>query len=262
MANPIILGVDLSVPTFNWKTSAGVDNNNSSFPTSNLKNGYPDIVSKSNSTDAGQYLLIDFGSAVSCNALALDGINFSGIADINVKLQTNINDDTTWTDASDITEITQNNNAQLITFFVQTKRYWRILFSSTAPLTAAPQIGNIFLGTRTEFDSTQQWDYVPQMPSHGVVQSEALDGRLRGAITAGGRYNWEMEFKLQSDTILSNWRTLLNIVKNNGIPFYFKDEDGNVWCVLFDANYNPGRAFRYNLNDIVRFKMKTVLANY
>lgn len=262
MANPIFLGVDLSIPTYTWKTSAGADNNNTSYPTSNLKNYYPDSVSKSNSTDANQYLLIDFGSAVSCNAIAIDGINFNGLVSIDITLQVNTNDDTTWTDAVSVVSLDQTNSAQLKTFTAQSKRYWRILFSSDASLAALPQIGNLFLGTRVDFDTTQEWNYISQMPTHAVVQSTALDGRVRTATTAGGRYTWEFEFKLQSNTVMSNWRSFLNIVKNNGLPFYYKDENGNVWCVMLESNYNPARAYRYNQNNIERLKLKTLLANY
>jgi hypothetical protein len=181
MANPIFFGVDLSIPTYAWKTSAGADNVNASFPVSNLKNYYSDIVSKANSTGTDQYFVIDMGSAVSCDTLLLDGINFTGIADTSVKLQGNTNDDTTWEDPVDVATITQSNAAQIHTFSAASKRYWRILFNSSAPLSAAPQLGNIFLGTRITMGTTPWWPFTHNQPDFAVQTSRALDGRLRFA---------------------------------------------------------------------------------
>jgi hypothetical protein len=258
MSNPKFLGQDLSIPTFTW--SAGVD---SSYPVTNLQNGFTDIYSKSNALTASQYITIDFGSAVAINMGLVDGNNFASIgADNGIKLQYNTNDDTNWADAVTVGTFTASNAAQLLSFATQTKRYWRILFDSTGALVAAPYISNLFLATSLDFEKTQQWGCVVQMPSHNVVSSESLDGRIRSAITAGGRYNWEVEFKLQSDTFVTAWRTFLLTVKNSASPFYYIDSNSAIWCVVFDSNYNPTTMFRYNLNDTSKFKLKTVLANY
>jgi hypothetical protein len=258
MSNPKFLGVDLSIPTYTW--SGGVD---ASYPVSNLKNAFPDIYSKSNILTKDQYLTIDFGTAVSCNCAALDGANLvAAAADIGVRLQYNTNDDTNWADAVTVDTFQYTDATQQLAFNAVSKRYWRIIYNSTVDLVAKPYIGSIYLGTSLDFEKTQQWGCVVQMPSHNVATSEALDGRIRSAITAGGRYNWEIEFKLQSDTFMTAWRAFLLTVKNSGTPFYYIDSNGSVWCVVFDSAYNPMSMFRYNLNDTAKFKLKTVLANY
>lgn len=266
MAVPKFLGVDLTVPTFTWKTSAGVDNNNSSYPTSNLKDGYPDTLSKSNSTGSDQYLLIDFGAAVSCNAIAIEGQNFIEVdPDTSILLQYNTNDDTNWADAVTALVIQSNgsysNDAQFNTFSAVSKRYWRIVYASSCAV--APQFGSVFLGTALEFEDPAENPSIQAMPSHeSVVEMVSLDGRSRSAGTTGGRLNWEMEFKLQSDTFATAWSAFLLIVNNNLMPFYFTDYNGDVWCVKFGNNYNPAQKRRYNQNDVVRFPLKTVLSNY
>lgn len=266
MATPKLLGVDLTSQTFAWKTSAGADNDNSTYPTSNLKDGYPDTLSKSNSAGSDQYLLIDNGVAVSCNAIAIDGQNFVEVdPDTAILLQYNTNDDTNWADAVTALNIQvsggYSNEALFSTFNAVSKRYWRILFASTCAV--APQFGNVFLGTALEFEDPAENPSIQAMPSHEtVVEMVSLDGRSRSAATAGGRLNWEMEFKLQSDTFAAAWIAFLLTVSNNLMPFYFTDFNGDVWCVKFGNNYNPMQKRRYNQNDVVRFPMKTVLANY
>jgi hypothetical protein len=258
MANPKFLGCNLSLATYTW--SAGV---NTSYPVSNLKNGFPDIYSKSNATTLSQYITIDFGSAVAIDMGIVDGTNFASVgADNGIKLQYNTNDDANWADAVTVGTFTASNSVQSLAFATQTKRYWRILFDSTGALTAEPYIGNLFLGTSLNFEKTQQWGCVVQMPVHNVSTSEALDGRIRSAVTALGRYIWEMDFKLQSDAFVTAWRTFLSTVKNNGVPFYYIDSNSAIWCVVLDSNYNPTTMFRYNLNDTARLKIKTILAIY
>ncbi len=258
MAFPKFLGCDLSIPTYTW--NSGVD---SLYPVSNMKNGYPDIYSKAGTTTLAQYILIDFGTAVSFNAALVDGINFSSVgADNGIKFQVNTNDDTNWADAVTLGTFTASDSAQMLTFATQSKRYARILFDSTGALVAKPYIGNLFIGTTLDFEKSYQWGAVAQMPTHNVNTSEALDGRIRSAVNAGGRYIWELEFKLHSDSFITSWRSFLLTVKNSAAPFYYIDPDGAIWCVVLDANYNPATMFRYNLNDLQKLRIKTVLSNY
>ncbi|MHB1050995.1 MAG: hypothetical protein ACYC09_13020 [Bacteroidota bacterium] len=264
MANSIFLGADLSIPTYAWKTSAGADNVNASFPVSNLKNYYPDIVSKSNSTGTDQYFLIDLGSARACDSIIIEGHNFNSVlASAAVRLQYNTNDDTDWADAVTAVNIMiaaeYTDEVVYKAFSSQTKRYWRILFDST--VAAAPQIGNIFLGTRLTMETTPWYPFIHGAPDFDVQSSRAIDGRLRGATTRGAIYRHRISFKLQTDAIVTAWNAFLLLARGSGRPFYYVDHDGNVWLGNLSKSFNPFEKQVYNRNNVVNVEIESTLAS-
>jgi len=260
MSNPKFLGVDLTVPTYTW--SAGVD---TSYPVSNLKTYYPDQLSISNATTADQYFLIDFGAAVSCNCLVISGHNFNLVADTNIKLQVNTSDDTNFVpDAEDVATLWASGGASLtgtdaFTFAAVSKRYWRILFTST--IAVKPQIGNIFLGTSLDFTKPQQFNFYTNHPSNNTAKVRALDGRLRTAQTFGAIRKHKASFKLLTDAFVALYKTFLSTVGNDGLPFYYIDKDSAIYLVNLEKGFNPYDAFRYNLNDITDLAMESTMAD-
>lgn len=255
MANPYFLGCDLSVPTYTW--SVGV---NASYPVSNLKTYFIADRSRSNATTAGQYLTIDFGSAVACDSFIVYGSNFASVvADVGIYLQYNSNDDTNWADAVTVATLSAFSFTQIHTFNSVTKRYWRILFSSSAPLAAAPEIANIFLGTRTQFESTYEWDFSAANPDHVTAETVSLNGDIRMSQSYAGRRKWSLQFRLQSNTFLGSWNTFIGVVRGKLLPFYFVDVDSNVYYVHLDSDYVDVRRNRYNQNNLtIQLKSQTV----
>ena len=258
MASPYFLGCDLSIPTYTW--SAGV---NSSYPVSNLATYFASDVSKSNATTSDQYITIDFGSAVSCNTIVIAGQNFVEVnPDTAIKLQTNTNDDTNWADASDVVTLAAtgaySNSPIVKTFNAQSKRYWRIVFTSTCAV--APQFGNIFLGTRLAFESTYEWDFAKENPEYETAETVSLNGDIRMSQSFAGRKRWDLLFRLQSSTFRTAWDTFIGIVRGKLRPFYFVDTDGTtINYVHLDADYTDVKGYRYNQNNLnVKLKSQTV----
>ncbi len=235
---------------------------NTSFPVTNLQTYIVSDVSKSNSTGSDQYFQIDLGSAIACDTIVIDGHNFATVdPDTNIKLQYNTNDDTTWTDAEDavviMSTLAYTNNTVSKTFSTQTKRYWRILFSSTA---AVPiQIGNIFLGTRLAFDSTYEWDFARGNKEYETQESTSLNGLVRMSQVFAGRKRWDLQFRLQSNTFKSSFDTFIDTVRGKLRPFYFVDVDSAIYYVHLDTDYNDVRGYRYNMNNLqIQLKSQTV----
>jgi len=259
MANPKFLACDLSVPTYSW--SAGT---NASYPVSNLKNYFPDIKSRSNANTDAQRLIIDMGSAVSCNAAALHGHNFAslGLSDSEVLLQVNTNDDADWSDAVTVSEITVSPDPIFDSFAAtDPKRYWSLYFVKGSALGAAPEIGNIFLGTTLDFEKPQQYGFHTNLPVSVTSKSRSLDGRLRTAQTFGAIRKHRASFKLLTDSFVSSFRTFLALVGNDGLPFYYIDKDSNVYLVNLTKSANPYSVTMYNQNDIVDLEMESTLAD-
>lgn len=263
MATPKLLGIDLSIPTYAWSAGA-----NASYPISNLKNGYPDSVSKSNATTDGQQFTIDFGSAVACNMIVLEGFNGATQDADGVAMSLQADDNSGFSSPETIIgsgawDLIEDTIAQAQSFASKTYRYWRIVFTKGSALTTKPEIGNIFLGTSLDFEDPAEETQVMNMPSHETVSvMTALDGRRRTARTSGGRLNWRMRFALQSDAFATLWYNFLLTVGNSFSPFYLIDFNGAVWCVRLKNGYNPATKQRYNQNDVEEFELETILANY
>jgi hypothetical protein len=231
MATPYVLGCDLSVPTYTW--SAGV---NSSFPVSNLKTYFAADVSKSNSTSADQYLTIDFGAATACTCIVLGGHNFISLelTEAAVVLQVNTDDNTTWDDPVTIATINLTGDPLAATFNSTSKRYWRLLFAKAGDLPSAPSIGNIFLGTRTTFTSTYEWDFAKENKAYETMESTSINGDIRTSQVFSGRGRLR--------------------------PFFFVDADSTVNYVHLENDYNEVKNFRYNQNNL-RIQMKEQVAS-
>jgi hypothetical protein len=246
MANPYFLGCDLSIPAYTW--SAGV---NTSYPVANLKTYFVTDVSKANAKTQDQYLLVDLGSALATDTVVIDGHNFGAVgADEGLKWQYNTNDDTVWDDAVTAVSFDNNSLAQSKTYSAVTKRYWRLLFDSSAALTVEPSIGNIFVGTRLQFEKTYEWDYARANKEFATSETQSLNGDIRMSQTFIGRKKWNLSFKLLTDAFKVLYDAFVDVVRGKLRPFYFIDADGSVNYVHFENDYNEMKSFRYNLNDV------------
>ena len=248
MASPYFLGVDLTVPTYTW--SAGV---NSSFPVSNLATYFEADLSKSNATTDAQYLVIDFGVSTPCNTVVISRHNFDalGLTDGEVQIQYNTNDDVSWDDAVTAISISVSSDPLFGTFSSVQKRYWRVLFTKGSALSAAPELGNIFLGTRLAFDTTYEWDFSKANPEYSTAETVSLNGDIRMSQSYAGRKKWDLLFRLQSNTFATSWDTFIAIVRGKLRPFYFVDADGtSINYVHLDSDYTDLKRFRYNQNNI------------
>lgn len=264
MSNPILLGADLSIPTYSW--SAG---ENTSYPLSNLKTYFPDQVSKSNATTDGQSFVIDFGSAKACDAIILEGFNANVMSTASVNMALQADDNSGFTSPENIINagawnIDQDIVAQYQAFTSRTYRYWRITFNKGSALPAAPQIGNIFLGTKLQFETTQEWGYYTNVPDYtdGSSESRALDGRSRVSEIFAGIAKHKISFSqsnLQSNTFLASYLTFLRTAKKK--PFYYIDNNGSIYLVKWQKGFNPPEQFRYNQNKFVDLLMENILAD-
>lgn len=261
MASPKFFGVDLSSPTYTW--SAGF---NASYPVSNLKTYFPDQKSRSNAVTAGQNFKIDFGVAVACNTLIIQGHNFAAVIADTVSLEADDNAGFASPELI-IAAITVASATEIVlqTFASKSYRYWRLVYDCAGPLAAAPEIGNIFLGTTLDFETTQQWGFytnVPQSPK--VSRLRSLDNRLRTALVGNDIRRHKISFdqnNSQTDALITSYLAFLATTHNGAVPFYYIDNNSAVYLVNFEKDYNPYDAFRYNKNKIPDLSMESTIAD-
>lgn len=253
---PKFLGVDLAIPTYTWSAGA-----NPSYPISNLKTYYPDVRSRNNTTTDGQYLLIDFGSPVSLNTLIIHGHNFDSFGLITrVIIQTNVNDDTSFSDP-EVIDVPIIQDPLVSIFATKTKRYWRFLFSKGSELDAAPEIGNIFLGKSLDFETTQEPGFHTNIPKSKTYVIDAQDGRRKG-IKLFRKRKHLISFKqsnLQSDNFKTDYLNFLRLVDNNSLPFYYIDNKLNIYLANLERDEHPYEEFKYNQNKLGDLHLKSTM---
>lgn len=260
MSNPILLATDLSGVTFNWQYGA-----TTSPAIQELKDYYPDTTSLSpGGTFDPTYLLIDLGTPRLVNTLVIDEFTKpSNIYQMNIYYNTN--DDTNWADEViwDGVNLPYNQNKIYQSFTSITKRYFRIRFVDAGTLGSAPKLGNVFLGKRLEFETTQQWGYMHNVPdwSEGTSQSRAADGRARSAEVFGPIRKFQIAFGTnarQSDGLIAQYLNFLSVARMR--PFYYVDHAGNINCVRWSKTFNPYKAVHVDQNTIDTLEMESVLA--
>jgi hypothetical protein len=266
MSNPKFLGVDLTKPTYAWKTTAGVTNDDPAYPVDNLKTYFPDNLSKTTGTASGLYLMIDMASAVACNMLVIHGHNIAAALADTISLEADDNSGFATPEVI-IAAITIASADEIVleTFATKTYRYWRVVFDVAGVLLTPPSIGNIFLGTSLDFESTQQWGFNTNVPaSPKTTRIRSLDNRLRTASVGNDIRKHSISFderNSQSDTLITAYLLFLAATHNGSVPFYYIDNTGAVYLVNFEKDYNPYKAFRYNMNTIPDLLMESTMAD-
>lgn len=246
MINPIFLGVDLAIPTYSWS-----EGTNASYPLTNLKDYYPDHKSRSNGLTDNQTFDMDFGAAVSMNYLIIQGCNFDSLgAGSSVTLQYFSG---TW-QAVPISLSTPANDstARTLSFGATSAQLWRLIFVRGSALAVAPEIGNIFLGTKLQFETTPDWGGHTNVPKSKTDVKESLDGRTDTTelyIKRKHRIIFSQN-NLQSDSFVTSYLAFLALVDNNCRPFYYIDNLENVYLVNLVEDEHPYEQFRYNRNKL------------
>ena len=123
MANPMFCVGVLAEATYTATST------NSSFPLSNLSTYVPTDLWKSNANTSPQYLMIDYGSAVSRNYALFHQHNLNSMT--TVSLQAADSADYLTNLVTVVADIKTATDPVLFTFGAVTKRYWRINYANT-----------------------------------------------------------------------------------------------------------------------------------
>jgi len=256
MANPIFVGMDLSLLTI---TASNTED--AAFPLANLKTYFARDQWRSSSLADNQWLKFDLGSAKAIDSVVVQ--NFGNIADTGMTtLQYDSADSSSFSSPVTATTFGETPDPQYLAFSSATKRYWRIIFGTTADY---PRLGNFFLAKRLDFGAPYSNPFEGGNPSHETAEAIALDGSLRTSTSYLGRKRWLLNFlagNALTDATLAEFRTFFALVGGKLLPFYFLDTDGTTLkYVHFDTDKDPSVTIGYNKNEIRQLTLKEQLTS-
>jgi hypothetical protein len=251
MSNPRFYAGELAAVTFTMSATE-----NASFPLSNLSNYVPSDVWKSSALTANQTLKIDFGSALARDSVVIDGHNFNAIADVGVYLQYDGSDDPAFSNAQVAATLSGGGNGRLkFVFASQTKRYWRIIFSSAAPLSDYPYVGNVFVAKEVDVGFTYIYPYSTKNEDTPSSVRRAVSGIARSTRVFGAVTKFKIVFDVLPDTFRTAWLRFHQKVIGK-TPFYFYDTDDSGWYVFFTDPVDV-ETFTYDRNRTTELNMET-----
>lgn len=218
MANPIYYydGLEDAILTYSATEDTG-------FTAENLKDRYKNTFFKDTAMGVPIVtIVIDFGSAKSCDSIVLG--NYLATADNNFNFTLECNSADAWGAPTTALATVAIGSATLtdavFSFSAQNFRYWRMVFNdSGAGDVLNIQIAIILLGTKLSHTVNRNWG--------------AFDGRLsnislrttKGGVTFSNKNGekrkiYEMFWEDVGNTHRGNIMTWLETVDNNYLPFY------------------------------------------
>lgn len=247
MANPMFCVGVLAEATYTATST------NSSFPLSNLSTYVPTDLWKSNANTSPQYLMIDYGSAVSRNYALFHQHNLNSMT--TVSLQAADSADYLTNLVTVVADIKTATDPVLFTFGAVTKRYWRINYANTGA--NIPQMGQVFINTL--FTSSFAPDFPARVSNEdfeATTEKVTLSGLIRTASPYGGRIVHEMGWSNIDSAWASGMQRVVQKVAGKRFPCYYWDHNGVAWYGHFGENYNPLDLFRAGINNF-RMKFRT-----
>lgn len=237
---PLLLGENhvRNATTIKWTTSfdlSATDITAAAGPSSYLHDGYTDLVNTSNSGGTNRYLLIDFGTPVDFDTVAIMGTNFASMGATRVLIDiaddstfsTNLVALTDWYTAS--TDPVRRLRAELYhtgsTPRLYTDvQYFALVFvaGGSAPL---PEIGELFVGQRRQMKTNPfgAWDKMQLRNRQTLV--EAAGGPLTKYVYNAGRRQIRARFGPHEDDTIADLAGLYRDDTSWGeYPFVWCDE--------------------------------------
>jgi hypothetical protein len=255
MSNPRFYAGELDVAVFTMSVAE-----NTSYPLLNLNTYVPGDQWRSSATTKDQYLNIDMGSAVSRDCIIIENHNFNAIADVSVNLYVDQNDNASFANPVEIAELSGLGNIRLkVDFDAVTKRYFRIIFNSSAALSAAPQLGQVFISRELDAGQTYVYPYADENETLPSSVRRSLSGTARSARTIGAITTWSIRFDVMDDTFRTGWLRFHQKVLGR-IPFYYADTADKLWLVFLSSDV-PVETFRYGRNKTSELTMETQSTN-
>jgi len=204
------------------------------YPLTNLQDQYKNTIAKSNTTAQDQFWNINLGATYACDSLLVLNHNFTTVGATTIPFE--YADDSGYstnlvTADSDITSA--DASPSYSTFDSATKQYWRIKFAKGSALTAAPQMAQVFLGTKF----THAYGYSignTEETGYSVISQQSWDGTDSSYLQySTKRKFWgSVRFQIITSSYKTNFDTWFESVKGNYRPFMASFDSGTTWYYL------------------------------
>jgi len=219
----------------------------SGYPLTNLQDQYKTTRAISNTTAQNQQWKIDLGGGFACDSVGVINHNFTSIAaDDAVKLQ--YADDSGYSTNLTLASNLSGADGGIVyaSFGSATKRYWRLYFSSSVPLSAAPYIAQVYLGTKFTHAYRHK---LGGTISHSFdsFSQKSWDGTVTGYLKqTTEKKTWSMSFQIITQTYKTNFETFFSSIRGNTRPFLMSLDSGTTWyfvqCTSPDITYTERSA--------------------
>lgn len=138
---------------------------------------------------ATQYITVDYGTAVSCDALGITGHNLS---DATVSVESSTTGAWAGEQATRLSGFTPTDNADICKpFTAASVRYWRIKILTP---TTAPEIGVLCLGARLDFPKNPTRPLLFNNEGMEVVSERSKGGHILGVVNYFRPYSIALSF--------------------------------------------------------------------
>ena len=228
MSNPIF--VFEGVRTATLTASAG---SATGYPTTNLQDDRYATLWKSGSTAQNQDFKAQFAAAKNIDCALIANHNLASLGLTSLDIETSP-DGSTWTLAVSLTSFP---DPLYSAFTVVSKAYARLKFVKSSALSAAPQIGLLYLGAKA---AISLYNNAPERGLQGdAVVAESMSGLRYASSMRADRESWKIDFGRLSTLQAYDFARLVRAVNGIQYPFWFCDMDGNWHFVRFKKNYLP-----------------------
>ena len=231
----------------------------SGYPTANLQDRDPAKKWISGNMDEDQTLTFQFASALTVNSVIIENHNILSTNGNPVNLRYSSNGSTYTT----LSTFTLNNTIQHLEVTSTSAIYWQIQWikaGTGTDLSAAPQIGNIFLGTRVEM--TQPYDTgIEKSSGFSTSQTRAIDGTRYTSQLYNGLKKYKIKFTNINETDKTSINTLFEGIRGSYFPFYFVDADSTIVLVYSVNDENPIQTKAYQIYDSAEVNLEAYSVN-
>jgi hypothetical protein len=241
MGNPYLLFTDITSVTFTGSLPAS-----SSNPYTNLNDYNRNAQVKIPvSADFNLGIYITFDTAIDADTLIMDNIAMKDTvtllaSDDGITYSTNLGNCGVATDDTSLSFTFDSSNYQ----------YWMVTISGENFTQQHVDIGNIFLGTRVQYENPGNKDSTNGDTEYVTNEVVTLSGNIRASQTYKGRKNYTYVFPYQTNTLADTFRTFCKSVRGKLYPFYFVDDIGGINYTKFVNDINPVVRSGYNQNEI------------
>jgi len=256
MSNPKIIYANLS----DWKFTLSGDTSDPANPIGNLSDylqntkwmsqGYPSFIAASY-----QSLIIDTGGVSSFNSILIDNHNLDSVMLDNttqpILVQTGSTTSFTSGVGTVLTISTSSVDAYYGEFPLVSSSAWRIFYNGI--IANPPFIGNLFLCNHLKFDSTNNWNYIEDVPKHTSVSKRTANGinKFTQSNNNFARLYSRFEFTLQTLGLKERFRAFASAIRGRLYPFYFINSHDIIRYVNSETDLNNAMVTRYGQNSIM-----------
>lgn len=198
------------------------------YSLTNLQDQYKNTTCKTDTTE-NQEWRIDLGAAYDIDSFGSVNSNFTtATSDIATRLQSMA---TAWvTPTTIVNNLATGTAGTYSSFNSVNKRYIRLYFEASIPLAVAPQIGQIFLGTKF----THSYNYTignTEETGYAILKQQSWDGTDSAYLqySAKRKFWGSVRFQILGTTYKTNFDTWFESVKGGYRPFMMSVDSGTTW---------------------------------